>query len=95
MYEGLVSVSEVTCQLFMTRPYTHALFIFKSVDAIKRALEEPLNMFDGNQMICKLVVDVLKGMDIKVFLQKRECLRSCLIHHQKFALQDFGGATIL
>ena len=95
MYEGLVSVSEVTCQLFMTRPYMHAVFIFKSVDAIKCALEEPLKRIDGHQMICKLAVVVLKGMDIKVFLQKREFLRSCSIHHRECALQDFQGATIL
>ena len=34
-----------------------ALFIFKSVDVIKRALEETMKMIDGHQMICKLVVE--------------------------------------
>lgn len=31
-----------------------ALFIFKSVDATKRALEEPMKTIDGHQMFCKL-----------------------------------------
>ena len=31
------------------------LFIFKSVDATKRALEEPMKTIDGHQMYCTLV----------------------------------------
>lgn len=38
-----------------------ALFIFRSVDATKRALEEPMKTIDGHQMFCKLVIEVQKS----------------------------------
>lgn len=37
-----------------------ALFIYKSADATKRSLEEPVKLLDGHQLFCKLAVEGLK-----------------------------------
>lgn len=37
-----------------------ALFIYKSADAAKRSLEEPVKLLDGHQLFCKLAVEGLK-----------------------------------